>query len=275
MSKNFNEDSRVKLPALMHLHSLGYRYISSKELVANSSYDIDTNVITDLFSSKIAELNPGIASQEIKLLIEKIKIALDNNDLGREFYQILTAVSGVKLIDFDNPSNNDFACTTEYTCKNGEDEFRPDITLLVNGMPLAFIEVKKPNNRKGSLDERDRINTRFQNRKFRRFLNISQVLVFSNNMEYDSESIVPIEGAFYCTTTNKNAVFNCFREKDENFYQSFPYTNVDTNTENIILKDNNAEVVKHTPEYKTNRSVNKPTNRIITSLFSQDRFLFR
>ncbi len=79
--------------------------------------------------------------------------------------------------------------------------FRPDITLLINGMPLAFIEVKKPNNQEGILAERDRINIRFKNKKFRKFINISQLLVFSNNMEYDHESIEPIQGAFYSSTS--------------------------------------------------------------------------
>lgn len=48
----------------------------------------------------------------------------------------------MRLIDFENPSNNEYHCTAEFTCKNGQDEFRPDITLFVNGMPLVFIEVK-------------------------------------------------------------------------------------------------------------------------------------
>lgn len=51
--------------------------------------------------------------------------------------------------------------------------------LLVNGMPLAFVEVKTPNNKKGMLAERDRINERFQNKRFRRFANITQLMVFS------------------------------------------------------------------------------------------------
>ena len=36
-------------------------------------------------------------------------------------------------------------------------------------MPLSFIEVKKPNNRDGIIAERERINRRFQNKKFRKF----------------------------------------------------------------------------------------------------------
>lgn len=61
------------------------------------------------------------------------------------------------MIDFDNFDQNTFQVVTELKYKNGEDEFRPDITLLINGMPLVFIEVKKPNNRDGILAEHKRI----------------------------------------------------------------------------------------------------------------------
>lgn len=279
--KEFSEDSRVKLPALVHLCKLGYRYVSEKRLTANALCDSDTNIITDVFKNKLQQFNPLLKSAEINHFIDKLKISLTNDDLGREFYNYVSANSGIKLIDFDCIENNDFACTTELTCKNGEDEFRPDITLFINGLPLAFIEVKKPNNKEGVLAERDRINKRFRNKKFRRFLNLSQILLFSNNMEYDTESIVPIQGAFYCTNSREKAVFNCFREKTSNnekdkpnFYRDFPYLHISEDIENQILTDNNASVIKHTPEYKTNKSEITPTNRTITSLFSKERFLF-
>jgi type I restriction enzyme R subunit len=275
----FNENSRVKLPALIHLCKLGYNYISEKKL--KQICDPDTNINVDVFKNKLRQFNPLLKPIEIDQFFDKLKIVLDNDDLGREFYQIVSANSGIKLIDFANVENNDFDCTTELTCKNGEDEFRPDITLYVNGLPLAIIEVKKPNNKDGVLKERVRIDKRFKNRKFRRFLNLSQVMLFSNNMEYDHESIVPIQGAFYSTNAKNEAIFNCFREKTAknedgkpNFYKDFSYLTVPELIEHFILTDNNATVIKHTPEYQTNKSVNTPTNRVITSLFSKERFLF-
>lgn len=104
----------------------------------------------------------------------------DNADLGREFYALLSANSGVKLVDFENPDNNEWHVTTEFTCHNDEtdDEFRPDITCFVNGMPLAFIEVKKPNNHEGILAERDRINMRMSKKCFHTFFNITQLMIF-------------------------------------------------------------------------------------------------
>ena len=82
-------------------------------------------------------------------------------------------------------------------------------------MPLVFIEVKKPNNQDGILAERERINTRFQNKKFRKFVNITQLMVFSNNMEYDDGSPSPIEGAFYDAPSYHKAIFNYFREEEQ------------------------------------------------------------
>jgi len=69
----------------------------------------------------------------------------------------------LRVIDFDDFDRNSFHAVTEFACKNDDEEFRPDITLLINGLPLVFIEVKKPNNRDGILAERKRIETRFQN----------------------------------------------------------------------------------------------------------------
>lgn len=109
---------------------------------------------------------------------------LDNDDLGKEFYQNLIKPTDIKFIDWEHIENNQLNVCTELTYGNkDEDNFRPDITLLINGIPLAFIEVKKPNNREGIMAERNRIETRFKNRKFRRYINISQILLFSNNME--------------------------------------------------------------------------------------------
>ena len=129
------------------------------------------------------------------------------------------------MVDFENPKNNVFHCTAEFTCKRDQDEFRPDITLFVNGLPLAFIEVKKPNNHGGMLAESNRMNRqRFPNKKFRRFINLTQLMIFSNNMEYDAEGgIVPIQGAFYCTAARQYAPFNCFREENPSNQTIAPY----------------------------------------------------
>jgi hypothetical protein len=54
-------------------------------------------------------------------------LALDNEDLGQEFYKMLISTSGIKLIDFQNFNNNSFHVVTELTCKNGVDKFFVEI----------------------------------------------------------------------------------------------------------------------------------------------------
>lgn len=263
-----NEDTRVKIPALLHLNRLGYQYISLK----NAKRDEATNIFTDIFAESLMRINPDIEEHTIKRTFENISLALDNEDLGQTFYKMLTASSGVKLIDFKNFDNNSFHVVTELTCKNGDDEFRPDITLLINGLPLAFIEVKKPNNKDGVLAERDRMNMRFKNKKFRKFINITQLLVFSNNMKYDSESIVPIQGAFYASTAYQDIKFNYFREDNENELdlETLLKPEDDAN-ENIVLNDNNLIIIKTNPEFSTNKKPDSPTNCLLTSLFCRER----
>lgn len=260
----FNENTRVKIPAILHLTQLGYDYVSLKSAV----WDAECNIFTEIFSESIKRINPDTDFEPDALLAE-IKNLLDYEDLGKAFYNRVLSSVGIKLIDFDDFDKNSFHVCTELPCKNGEDEFRPDITVLINGMPLVFIEVKKPNNTEGILAERSRINVRFQNKKFRRILNATQFMIFSNNMEYDSDTVVPIQGAFYSSVSYTSATFNCFREEDTAIFNRI--SDLDENIERYILKDNNLVAIKDSNEYITNKSAAKPTNRILSSLLSRER----
>jgi len=267
----FTEDSRVKIPCILHLVRLGYTYLSLKD--KDAKWDEDTNIFTDIFCREIARINPGLDPGDVSRLLGDVKLTLDNEDLGQAFFEKLTARSGSRLIDFNDFSNNRFHVVTELTCKNGDDEFRPDITLLINGMPLVFIEVKKPHNKEGILAERNRMVTRCRNPRFRRFFNITQLMMFSNNMEYDDGSPQAIEGAFYASASYDRPIFNYFREEEALDPASLLCVE-DDSVENAVLKDNNLSVIKHSPEFVTNKAPDTPTNRICTSLFSLDRLSF-
>ncbi|MCP5535102.1 MAG: type I restriction endonuclease subunit R [Akkermansiaceae bacterium] len=269
MSAKFNEDSRVKIPSILHLVSMGYDYLSLKD----HKWDSSNNIFTDVFKEAVDRINGGLEPPELNRIYKDLSLKLDNEDLGKAFYEAITTQSGTKLIDFEDFSNNTFHVVTELPCVNGDEEFRPDITLLINGMPLVFIEVKKPNNRNGILAERRRINTRFQNKKFRRFVNITQLMVFSNNMEYDDSSPEPLQGAYYASPSYTEPIFNYFREENEPDLAK-PLTQVGEVTENFILKDTNLQSIKDTPEFATNKSPDTPTNRLSTALFSRARLAF-
>lgn len=271
------EDSRVKIPALVHFTRLGYTYMSIKNKERNVDYDGDTNIFYSQFLSSINRINQAeFTLDDAKKIIDEIKIKLDNDDLGKSFFYILqSGINDIKLIDFDDESGlqNDYTVVTELPYENGDDKFRPDITVLINGMPLSFIEVKRQNNREGILTERNRMERRFGNKIYRKFVGITQFTVFSNNNEYDDSDIEPIQGAFYASSSYTRMFFSKFREQREEELKARMKA-IDTEDEAFILSDTNLIVIKGTPEYISSINEDSPTNRIITSLYTKDRILF-
>ncbi|MCM4167173.1 hypothetical protein KCTC52924_02753 [Arenibacter antarcticus] len=266
----FNEDSRVKIPSILHLMQLGYKYLSLKD----SAWDAGTNIFTEIFQKQIAAINFGITPTDIKKVYDEVTLSLENEDLGRAFYNKLIDQSGIKLIDFENfEENNSFHVVTELPYQKDDETFRPDIILLINGMPLVFLEVKKPNNRNGVQDEHRRMKTRFQNKKFLKFINLTQLMVFSNNMKYSDDDSQMLEGAFYSTTNYYKPSFNYFRE-EETFDLHAILQPITENEENFVLKDTNLLSIKNSQEYISNKHPNTPTNSISTSLFQKERLKF-
>ena len=271
------EDSRVKIPALVHFTRLGYTYMSIKNKERNVDYDGDTNIFYSQFLSSINRINQAeFTLDDAKKIIDEIKIKLDNDDLGKSFFYILqSGINDIKLIDFDDESGiqNDYTVVTELPYENGDDNFRPDITVLINGMPLSFIEVKRQNNREGILTERNRMERRFSNKIYRKFVGITQFTVFSNNNEYDDSDIEPIQGAFYASSSYTRMFFSKFREQREEELKA-KMKPIDIEDEVFILSDTNLIAIKGTPEYTSSINEDSPTNRIITSLYTKDRILF-
>ena len=100
----FNENTRVKIPALIHLERLGYKYLSLK----TSTWDPDTNIFTGILDQSLKRLNPEATPEELEIFKKKSLASLDNDDLGKVFYSNLITQNGLKLIDFENFENNTF-----------------------------------------------------------------------------------------------------------------------------------------------------------------------
>ncbi len=234
------------------------------------------------FSEVYARLNPDAKEGDADKKLTEIRKCLLNNDLGREFYNKILLNSGEgRIVDFSSPENfrknNIFQVATEMTCGDRDgDNYRPDITLFINGLPLAFIEVKKQNNHTGINAETSRMDNRFKVLAFRRYLNMTQIMVFSNDMEYDNDNVVPTQGPFYATIGKNTTKYNCFREEGQ---ISFPvrqrFCMVTPQMEETILRDNNVVAYRSSLAYQTScNNHDTPTKRICNSLFSFNRLYF-
>lgn len=104
----WNEATRVQMPALVHLTRIGFTYFGKiTEDKAGTVYDPDTNILIEVFKSQFAKLNPERAG-EAEAMLRIIRQELDNDDIGESFYKRLKAVSPVRLIDFEHPENNTY-----------------------------------------------------------------------------------------------------------------------------------------------------------------------
>ena len=56
----FNEDSRVKIPTILHLIQLGYDYLALKD----AEWNIDTNIFTNVFLKSITKINEGLSTDD-------------------------------------------------------------------------------------------------------------------------------------------------------------------------------------------------------------------
>lgn len=280
INPTFTEFTRVQIPALIHLARLGYDYLPKNYFDSDEKLDSETNIATEIFREKFCEFNPDVEDDEFANLFQNIKLELGEDNLGENFYNRLVSKpsgGGYRLIDWDNPQKNHFAFTYELPCKNSDEEFRPDITIFVNGLPLGFIEVKQPNavrdGQTGISSELSRINDRFKNPKFRKFINITQLIIFSDNQEYSPGS--QSQGVFYATTALRRTKFNTFKEQHfaEELAGQFDKNPLDESLEKEILKDTNHPELVASAEYATNKKIGTPTNRILTSLLTKSRFL--
>src|SRR5690606_33276384 len=47
-----------------------------------------------------------------------------------------------RVLDFDDPANNDWLAVNQFTVSEGQHTRRPDIVVFINGLPLAVFELK-------------------------------------------------------------------------------------------------------------------------------------
>lgn len=164
MSMGSMTESMVEEAALSWLEALGYNVQFGPDMVPGELFSergsYQDVILERRLTDAIARLNPQLPPEAQEEALRKVKRpespSLTSNN--RTFHQMLVegvnveyrtsdgSIAGdqVRLVDFDNPDNNDWLVVNQFTVVEGEHERRPDIVLFVNGIPLAVIELKNP-----------------------------------------------------------------------------------------------------------------------------------
>jgi len=162
MNQSFTEHKTVQQRILEYADNIGWKIIPQSNAEKLRHFDISASLpqerikssslfLKDIIIQKLTEFNPKLINpsdiiSQLSLLrfdIQGNKDFLEylrgeknffNNNDNREY--------NLKLIDFENPSNNIFQVTEEYYHHNGRYGNREDVVFLINGIPLVVIECK-------------------------------------------------------------------------------------------------------------------------------------
>lgn len=157
-----NED-QVEQLAIAWFKALGYDYHHGYDIAPDSDTPERNSYQEVLLSNRLhtalTKLNPTLpnsAIDEALHILQKPQYpSLTQNN--RAFHKMLLQGIGVevkqdevkrgdtvKLIDFQNPANNDFLAVNQLTIKGTKGNRRPDLVVFVNGLPISVIELKNP-----------------------------------------------------------------------------------------------------------------------------------
>ncbi|OXS26902.1 MAG: hypothetical protein BI182_12285 [Acetobacterium sp. MES1] len=152
---SINEDT-LEQAIISELQEKGYEYLYGPDI----DRDYHEVILEDCFRASMLNINPGITQEIISETYKEIKNLglLRLEDLNASFHKyIVEGVSvpyqkdkenrtfTVKLIDFDNPSSNDFKVINQYTIIEYKNK-RPDILIFINGIPMILFELKNMGN---------------------------------------------------------------------------------------------------------------------------------
>lgn len=166
----FTTEDEIELYNLELLETLGYKYQYGYDIQPEGQHPeretFSDILLKDRLKNAIAKLNPDIPLEAREEAFQQIT-TLNTPDLlnnNETFHQYLTEGIDIEyqwngesrggkvwLIDFNHPENNEFLAVNQYKIIEDNHNRRPDIILLINGLPLVVIELKNASDGKADL----------------------------------------------------------------------------------------------------------------------------
>ena len=141
---NYQSERELEQELIKMLTEQGYDYVkihNTEELIKNlrtqlekvNNYKFTDNEWKRFFNENIAKNNDGIVEKTRKIQEDNIQVLQRDNGISKN----------IKLIDKKCIHNNRLQVINQYTEKSGNYNNRYDVTILVNGLPLVHIELKR------------------------------------------------------------------------------------------------------------------------------------
>lgn len=143
--------------------NMGYTYCYGPDF----SRDFTDPIMEDQLKFSLETVNPKLPPQAIDEAIYKIKnyeagALVSKNEVFMDYLQNGVSVSYqdngktkstlVKLVDYDNISNNSFIVANQWTFKEYETK-RVDVVIFLNGIPVVIMELKSPKDEEVTIED--------------------------------------------------------------------------------------------------------------------------
>ncbi len=167
--KPLNERETVQKPFIRYAQEAGWEYLAPEEALRLRGGE-ESPLLRSVFIDQLQKLNPGVVdsvakAEELLERLVRVRPDIEGNLEAWEYLRGLKTVfveaerreKNVRLLDMDHPENNTFHVTEEYSFTGGRFRIRPDVVLLINGVPVLVIEAKAPGLREGIAEALDQM----------------------------------------------------------------------------------------------------------------------
>ncbi len=157
-------ESDVEEAAIQWLLRLGYSAVNGAQIAPGEReagrIDYGQVVLEERLRQALLQLNPALPGEAIEDAFRKLTRPEGPELMARNrvVHRLLVAGATVeyrrgdgsiagaqaRVLDFDEPDNNDWLAVNQFTVSENQHTRRPDVVLFVNGLPLAIIELKNP-----------------------------------------------------------------------------------------------------------------------------------
>ena len=163
-------EDHLEQQCLEWFQDIGYSHVFAPQLDSDGSTpersDFRQVLLTGRLRSALQRLNPGVPAVTLDAAVLQLAnpnvpgLMAANRQVHRWLTQGLpiTITEGneqlgirLRLIDFDNPSANDWLVVNQLAIQGSKFNRRPDVVVYVNGLPLAVLELKNPAEEKADI----------------------------------------------------------------------------------------------------------------------------
>jgi type I restriction enzyme R subunit len=164
-------ESIVEEAALAWLDAIGWRIAHGPDIApdgpAPERTDYGQVVLEQRLRDALVRLNPDLPAEALQDAFRKLSrlegatLEQRNRAVHRALVDGVTveyrrpdgSIAGAqaRVLDFDDPDNNDWLAVNQFTVVENRHTRRADIVLFVNGLPLAIIELKNPTDEQASI----------------------------------------------------------------------------------------------------------------------------